>query len=96
MEEPSAPVSKTVSQLDLMFIFLVTTLGLVILVPFLMHQVDHGHRVSCPANLKALGTGFYTYANENNGMWPIPPHTSALKRSGRSAMPQARSGRTAT
>jgi hypothetical protein len=37
---------------------------------------DCSHRFTCSANLKGIGTGLYTYANENNGMWPIAPSSA--------------------
>jgi len=51
-------------------------------VVFALHTVRFrspgpGRRNVCAANLKGLATGFYTYANENNDIWPIVPHLPA-------------------
>jgi len=55
----------------LMFVY---ALLISILLPSLARARELSKRTVCAANLKGLGTGFYTYANENSDMWPIPAH----------------------
>ncbi len=59
------------------FASLVIQVGLIaILVPSLARARELSMRAACSANLKGMGTGFYTYANENADDWPIAlaPH----------------------
>lgn len=48
----------------------------VIMLPH-MRVPDRPIRTVCAANLKGIGTALYTYANENNGMWPVALHALA-------------------
>ncbi len=45
--------------------------------PHMGRQRYTSKRTVCSLNLKVMGTAFYTYANENNDMWPIVPHAVA-------------------
>lgn len=49
-----------------------------IVTPILILTLARIHELSrrsvCAANFKGMGSAFYRYANENSGMWPIPPH----------------------
>ncbi len=43
-----------------------------VLLPSFSRSQELSKRTVCAANLRAMGTGFYTYANENNDNWPSP------------------------
>ena len=51
---------------------LIHALFLSILLPSLARARELSKRAVCAANLKGLGTGFYTYANEQSEAWPTP------------------------
>ena len=48
-----------------------------ILLPSLARARELSKRTVCSSNMKGVGTGFYTYANENADDWPIPSPFSA-------------------
>jgi len=62
-----------VSRIDVVVVVgTLLVLGTIFMVMF-PHMGKHGwpsRRATCAANLKGIGTAFYTYANENDDQWP--------------------------
>ena len=57
--------------IELLVVVAIIALLISILLPSLARARELSKRAVCAANMKGMGTGFYTYANENNEMWPI-------------------------
>ena len=68
----SAPAARALTRLETI---VVVGLLLAIVLWFLLLPRCTSRELSpkavCQSNLKGIGTIFYTYANENNGMWPV-------------------------
>lgn len=70
------------TQRDLIVILLVLAMAAVLWLQLSTPSLRGGplsNRTICASNLKGIGTGMYTYANENGDMWPIPPHAPATQ-----------------
>ncbi len=55
----------------LLFWLLISVLIVGLLLPTLAHLREQSRRSTCARNLKGMGTGFYTFANESSDDWPI-------------------------
>jgi hypothetical protein len=55
----------------LLFWLLVSVLIVSLLLPTLARLREQSKRSACVDNLKGMGTGFYTFANESSDDWPI-------------------------
>lgn len=60
-----------IGSIALVFLIL-WALVLSIMLPSLARARELSKRAVCAANLKGMATAFYTYANENNDIWPSP------------------------
>jgi prepilin-type N-terminal cleavage/methylation domain-containing protein len=63
--------------IELLVVVAIIALLISILLPSLARARELSKRTVCAANMKGMGTGFYTYASENNDQWPCPPVQSA-------------------
>lgn len=63
--------------IELLVVVAIIALLISILLPSLARARELSRRSVCAANLKGMGTGFYTYANENNDIWPIADGATA-------------------
>ncbi len=58
--------------IELLVVVAIIALLISILLPSLARARELSKRTVCSSNLKGIGTGFYTYANENSDDWPVP------------------------
>lgn len=56
--------------IELLVVVAIIALLISILLPSLARARELSKRAVCAANLKGVGTGFYTFDNENDGQWP--------------------------
>ncbi|HSW44819.1 MAG TPA: prepilin-type N-terminal cleavage/methylation domain-containing protein [Phycisphaerae bacterium] len=63
--------------IELLVVVAIIALLISILLPSLARARELSKRSVCASNLKGMGTGFYTYANENADQWPIANSLSA-------------------
>jgi prepilin-type N-terminal cleavage/methylation domain-containing protein len=62
--------------IELLVVVAIIALLISILLPSLARARELSKRAVCAANMKGIGTGFYTYGNENKEMWPeAAPHS---------------------
>lgn len=60
--------------IELLVVVAIIALLISILLPSLARARELSRRTVCAANVSGIGKGLYTYANENNDMFPIPLH----------------------
>lgn len=58
--------------IELLVVVAIIALLISILLPSLARARELSKRTVCASNMKGMGTGFYTYGNENADDWPIP------------------------
>lgn len=64
--------------IELLVVVAIIALLISILLPSLARARELSKRTVCASNMKGIGTGFYTYANENADRWPEPgPHVAS-------------------
>jgi prepilin-type N-terminal cleavage/methylation domain-containing protein len=63
--------------IELLVVVAIIALLISILLPSLARARELSKRTVCAANMKGMGTGFYTYGNENNDDWPAAAHSPA-------------------
>ncbi len=77
----SSQVRKTraaFTLIELLVVVAIIALLISILLPSLARARELSRRTVCAANVSGIGKGLYTYANENNDMFPIPLHNRGL------------------
>ncbi len=57
--------------IELLVVVAIIALLISILMPSLARARELSKRSVCASNVRSMGTGFYTYGNENNEQWPI-------------------------
>ena len=62
--------------IELLVVVAIIALLISILLPSLARAREIARRSVCAANLKGMGTSFYTYGGENSDMWPCVEHTT--------------------
>lgn len=70
-EGQGAARSKGFTLIELLVVVAIIALLISILLPSLARARELSKRSVCAANLKGMGTGFYTYANESADSWPV-------------------------
>ncbi len=76
----SSQVRKTraaFTLIELLVVVAIIALLISILLPSLARARELSRRTVCAANVSGIGKGLYTYANENNDMFPIAYHNKA-------------------
>jgi len=69
--------------IELLVVVAIIALLISILLPSLARARELSKRTVCASNMKGIGTGFYTYANENADRWPEPgPHRASTSTTG--------------
>lgn len=58
--------------IELLVVVAIIALLISILLPSLARARELSKRTVCSSNMKGIGTGMYTYANENQDDWPVP------------------------